>query len=32
MSDVIDQIMMKHHTVRKFKDEPLSKETVKKLV
>lgn len=32
MSDVIDQIMMKHHSVRKFKNEPLSKETVKKLV
>lgn len=32
MSDVIEQIMMKHHSVRKFKNEPLSKETVKKLV
>lgn len=32
MSDVVEQLMMKHHSVRKFKDEPLSKDTVKQLV
>lgn len=32
MSDVIEQLMNRHHSVRKFKQEPLSKETVKQLV
>lgn len=32
MSDVIEQLMKKHHSVRRFKQEPLSEATVKQLV
>ena len=32
MSDAIEQLMKKHHSVRRFKQEPLSEATVKQLV
>ena len=32
MSDYVYELMKQHHSVRKFKDQPLSSETVEKLV